>query len=60
MVALLLLIGRDRVGSQRIGTILRVHAARGDMKNWWTMFKDTVGGPYDDEVELAIRISGYV
>jgi hypothetical protein len=37
----------------------RVHAARGDMEGWWTMFKETVDHRYDDEVELAVRISEY-
>jgi len=37
----------------------RVHAARGHMTGWWTMFKETVDHRYDDEVELAVRISEY-
>jgi tRNA A-37 threonylcarbamoyl transferase component Bud32 len=36
-----------------------VHAARGHMVGWWTMFKETVDYRHDDEVELALRISEY-
>ena len=37
----------------------RVHAARGDMEDWWSMFKETVDYRYDDEVELAVQIGEY-
>ncbi|KAF9486201.1 kinase-like protein [Pholiota conissans] len=37
----------------------RAHAARGDMKGWWSMFKEMVNICYNDEVELDDRICEY-
>ncbi|KAF8155481.1 protein kinase subdomain-containing protein PKL/CAK/CAK-fungal1 [Crassisporium funariophilum] len=36
----------------------RTYAARGYMEDWWKMFDEVVDG-YDDELELAVRISEY-